>query len=114
MIDGRGILDLRGGTGGTGFVVDMESLLLLSELLDVETTRDLFNKPVWDIEVGSFNDGARRPVLTGRGGCGRALVRSGVVGFFNGVELGGELTLERFILNVAMDFVLTGLTDLLA
>ena len=50
--DGRGILDFRGGTGGTDLGVDAVAtvlaviLLAVSELLDVERTRDLFSERV--------------------------------------------------------------------
>ena len=50
--DGRGILDFRGGTGGTDLGVDAVTavlaviLLAVRELLDVERTRDLFNERV--------------------------------------------------------------------
>jgi hypothetical protein len=45
--DGRGILDLRGGTGGTDLlivVVVVEILLLVNELVEVDEIIDLFNE----------------------------------------------------------------------
>jgi hypothetical protein len=45
--DGRGILDLRGGTGGTDLVivaVVVAILLLVNELVEVDEIIDLFNE----------------------------------------------------------------------
>ncbi len=96
--DGRGILDLRGGTGGTGLlVVIVEIFVLVKEFVDVDGTIDLFIKRAWDIDVESLREGATSPLLTGIGGCGRPLVRNVAVGFFNGVEFVEDGNFERFI-----------------
>lgn len=110
--DGRGILDLRGGTGGTGLFEGVDDILLLvKEFVDVDETRDLLSKRVWDIDVESLSEGATSPLLTGVGGCGRPFVRNVVGGFFNGVELFDEGNFERVILFNTVGLVLTELDD---
>ena len=108
--DGRGILDLRGGTGGTGFVivvavvvaVVVAILLLVNELVEVDEIMDLFNERAWEIDVDSLSDGATSPLLIGIGGCGRPLVRNVVLGFFNDVEFVVDGNFERFIFILVM------------
>ena len=99
--DGRGILDFRGGTGGTGLLVAVvvvdEILLLFNELIDVDGTIDLLIERVCDIDVESFSEGAIRPFLTGNGGCGRPFVRNVVVDFLTDVEFVDDGNFERFI-----------------
>lgn len=107
--DGRGILDFRGGTGGTDFVVGiLEILLLLRELLEIDGTMVLFNPRVWDNDVDNFKEGAIKGVLIGKGGWARPLVRGVVVGFFNDDTVGGG-NFGRFIfilvMTVGLDFV---------
>lgn len=100
--DGRGILDLRGGTGGTGLFVGI--LVLFNEFVEIEGTIDLFKLRVWVIEVESLRDGAINPLFIGRGGCGRPLVRKFVLGFFNDVERVNVVdgNFERFIFILVM------------
>jgi hypothetical protein len=106
--DGRGILDLRGGTGGTDLLgVGVTILLLFNELFDIDGTIDLFNKRVWDIDVESLREGATSPLLIGTGGCGRPFVRNIVVGFFNGVEDDGSFNRLILILVITVGLDLT-------
>ena len=125
MKDGRGILDLRGGTGGTGLVVGNieEVFLLVNELFDVDETRDLFNGRASDTDVDSLIDGGTRPLFSGTGGCGRPLARNVVDGFFNAailVDDGSFVRLKFIVLTtvgfdfvkvVGIDFVLMDVSD---
>lgn len=125
MNDGRGILDLRGGTGGTGLFVDniVEILLFANELFDVDEARDLFNGRASDTDVDSLSDGATSPLFGGTGGCGRPLARNVAAGFFNAAILVDDGTFDRlkfivlttvgfdFIEVIGIDFVLTDVSD---
>jgi len=106
--DGRGILDLRGGTGGTGLGAII--LLFVNEFIEGDGTIVLFVKRVCDTDDESLSVGVASPLLAGIGGCGRLLVRNDVVGFLSDVDavVVVEGNFERFIfifiLVITVDF----------
>ena len=106
-VDGRGILDFLGGTGGTDLFVEFDVGLPIKELLDVDDTIDLFSELVCETEFGNFDELVDVAVeivdLTGNGGCGRVVARKVFVGFFKGVGATVAGNFDRGVLFLIID-----------